>query len=269
MSPFVFGHPEGKQGIYGIQAMNFQMNMNANASRAWRAAKFGNFTKSATIEGFGESMLIFTFITPHASDMLEPRNVVPYYELPIYRSTNLNVALTGLPIQGPAGNYYAAGAGDMFANGSINLGQSGDIYSSNIQLNCVPDKLIIFVRRTVGALTCCDTESYLSINTVSINWNNQAGLLSSFTTEQLFRASIASGLNNLTWEEFQGVTTSVAGTGAAGLSEARHWYNGVGARSVVDGGGNPIDGNPGFKLVPTTGSILVLNFADVLQLTEE
>jgi hypothetical protein len=34
MSPFVFGHPEGKQGFYGIQTMNFQMNMNANASRA-------------------------------------------------------------------------------------------------------------------------------------------------------------------------------------------------------------------------------------------
>lgn len=65
------------------------------------------------------------------------------------------------------------------------------------------------------------------------------------------------------------MTTSVAGTGTAGLSEPRHWYNGVGARSVVDTSGNVTDGNPGFKLVPTTGSVLVLNFADVLQLTEE
>ena len=269
MSPFVFGHPEGKQGFYGIQTMNFQMNINSNANRAWRSVRFGTFDKQATVEKFGESMLIFTFLTPHASDMLEPRNVVPYYELPIYRSTNLNVALTGLPSQNAIGTYQAAGAGDMDNLGRLNLGQIGDIQSSNIQLNCIPDKLIVFARKTVGNLTCCDTDSVLTIRGVSINWNNQAGILSSFSMEQLYRASIASGLNNLTWDEFSGVTTSVAGTGTAGLSEPRHWYNGVGARSVVDTSGNVTDGNPGFKLVPTTGSILVLNFADVLQLTEE
>ena len=213
-------------------------------------------------------MLIFTFLTPHASDMLEPRNVVPYYELPIYRSTNLNVGLTGLPISATVGAYLGGGAGDMDPYGKLNLGQIGDIQSSNIQLNCIPDKLIIFARRTVGNLTCGDTDSFLTIRNVSINWNNQAGILSSFTMEQLYRASIASGLNNLTWEEFSGVTTSVGG-GTTGTSEPRQWTCGVGAKSLVDGGGNPTDGHPGFKLVPTTGSILVLNFADVLQLTEE
>jgi hypothetical protein len=112
MSPFVFGHPEGKQGFYGIQTMNFQMNIQSNANRAWRSVRFGTFDKQATVEKFGESMLIFTFLTPHASDMLEPRNVVPYYELPIYRSTNLNTALTALP-----------NSGDMNALGQLPLGQ--------------------------------------------------------------------------------------------------------------------------------------------------
>ena len=269
MSPFVFGHPEGKQGFYGIQTMNFQMNIQSNANRAWRSVRFPGFDKTATVQGFGESTLIFTFLTPHASDMLEPRNVVPYYELPIYRSTNLNVALTGLPSQNAIGTYQAAGAGDMDNLGRLNLGQIGDIQSSNIQLNCIPDKLIVFARKTVGNLTCGDTDSFLTIRGVSINWNNQAGILSSFSMEQLYRASIASGLNNLTWDEFSGVTTSVAGTGTLGASEPRHWLSGVGARSVVNGDGVVTDGNPGFKLVPTTGSILVLNFADVLQLTEE
>jgi uncharacterized protein (UPF0218 family) len=32
--------------------------------------------------------------------------------------------------------------------GKLNLGQIGDIQSSNIQLNCIPNKLIIFARRT-------------------------------------------------------------------------------------------------------------------------
>ena len=176
------------------------------------------------------------------------------------------IALGGL------NNAMYGNSGEVSVNGQLSTGQSGDIQSTNIQLNCVPDKLIIFARRIVANLTCCDTDSYLSINSISINWNNQAGLLSSFSKEQLYRASVASGLANLTWEEFNGLTTSVAGYAApqSGISESRHWYCGVGARSVLGGDNStPVDSYPGFKSIPTTGSILVLNFADVIQLTEE
>jgi hypothetical protein len=45
-------------------------------------------TKTATVHEFTDSTLLFQFLTPHASEMLEARNVVPYYEFPVYRSTN-------------------------------------------------------------------------------------------------------------------------------------------------------------------------------------
>jgi len=93
LSPFVFGSTHGKQGFYGIQTMNFQMNMLSHANRAWRAARFiyGTtiYEKTASIENFTDSTLLFQFLTPHASEMLASRNVVPYYELPVYRTTNL------------------------------------------------------------------------------------------------------------------------------------------------------------------------------------
>jgi hypothetical protein len=38
LSPFIFGSGNGKQGFYGIQTMNFQMNMASTANRAWRRA---------------------------------------------------------------------------------------------------------------------------------------------------------------------------------------------------------------------------------------
>ena len=93
MSPFVFGSGMGKQGFYGIQTMNFQMNMAATANRAWRSAIMGweagsTYTKAVTIEKFTDSTLLFQFLTPHPSDLLEPRNVVPYYEMPLYRTNN-------------------------------------------------------------------------------------------------------------------------------------------------------------------------------------
>jgi hypothetical protein len=57
----------------------------------------------------------------------------------------------------------------------------------------VPDKLVICVRRQIAALNCSDTDSYLTINNISINWNNQAGILSSMSPEMLYRSSILSG----------------------------------------------------------------------------
>ena len=87
LSPFVFGSGYGKQGFYGIQAMTFNLVTTGHANRAWRCATFAgargaNAIKTATVESFQNSRLLFQFITPRASDMLDPRNVVPYYEKP-------------------------------------------------------------------------------------------------------------------------------------------------------------------------------------------
>ncbi|MFM7978063.1 MAG: phage major capsid domain-containing protein, partial [Candidatus Fonsibacter sp.] len=80
------GH--GKQGFYGIQSMNFQMVMNGNANRAWRSARYDNTVrKTATVVSYEDSQLIFQFLTPHSYDMLDPRSVVPYYEMPVYKTT--------------------------------------------------------------------------------------------------------------------------------------------------------------------------------------
>ncbi|MFM7989412.1 MAG: phage major capsid domain-containing protein, partial [Candidatus Fonsibacter sp.] len=89
LSPFfIFGSSYGKQGCYGIQSMNFQMVMNGNANRAWRTARqYTTEIKTATVVTYEDSQLIFQFLTPHSSDMLDPRNVVPYYELPVYKTT--------------------------------------------------------------------------------------------------------------------------------------------------------------------------------------
>jgi len=61
-----------------------------SANRAWRSAAdaYGmDIRKTAAVVSYEDSQLIFQFITPHASDMLDPRNVVPYYEIPVYKTT--------------------------------------------------------------------------------------------------------------------------------------------------------------------------------------
>ncbi|MFM7978420.1 MAG: major capsid protein V20 domain-containing protein, partial [Candidatus Fonsibacter sp.] len=46
---------------------------------------------------------------------------------------------------------------------------------------------------------------------ISINFSNQAGLLSSMTPEQLYRNSVQSGLANMSWDEFSGSVISCCG----------------------------------------------------------
>ena len=98
LSPVPFGTTDGKDGFYGIQTLNFQMNMMSNANRAWRSVRFpgrtGDSVKTAHIESFENSQLTFQFITPHASELLPSRNVVPYYEMPVCRTTGLSEAIT-------------------------------------------------------------------------------------------------------------------------------------------------------------------------------
>jgi len=245
MSPFIFGSGYGKQGFYGVQTMNFNMNINPNAGRAWRSAVFAG-SKTVEVEKFDDSKLLFQFLTPHASDMLDPRNVVPFYEFPVYRTSDL----PGLP---PRENNGRASTTGSFATATTK-----SLHSHSIQLSGIPDKLIVFARKRVADLSCKDTDSYATITGISINFNNQAGLLSSMTQEQLFRNSIQSGLANMSWDEFCGST--VSGAQNEGVNAGvRSAYTGVGARA----------GTPGFQMSPTTGTILVLNFAEVIQLTEE
>ena len=267
MSPFTFGTPAGKQGFYGIQALNFQMNMIGNANRAWRCACHGaNYSKSATVVAVEESLLRFQFITPHASQLLDSRNVVPYYELPTYRTINLQafpgrgngeIIQAGDP-RGPAGTFFSS--------------PSVTINSSNIQLNGIPDKIVVFVRRTAANLTCGDADRYLTINNCRINFNNQAGLLSSMTPEQLYTNSVLSGLQNMTYDEFRGLTVSVGGRDD-GVSARRQPFTGEGSSLLRAAAAGPpavlLANSAGFKYIATTGTILVLNFAEVIQLTDE
>ena len=244
MSPFVFGSGFGKQGFYGVQSMNFQMVMTGgNANRAWRSARYHTNIKTATIVEFEDSQLVFQFITPHASDMLDPRNVVPYYELPIYKTTGFET------LPGNSKRGLISDTGTFFEPLVKTL------YSSSIQLTCIPDKLIVCVRKNIGGLSCNDTDSYATIKGISINFNNQAGLLSSMTPEQLYRSSLQSGLANMSWDEFSGLAVSCCGSRSATTTNAdmRSPFRGVGSNYSGFGGA----ANPGFKNVPTTGTILV------------
>ena len=126
---------------------------------------------------------------------------------------------------------------------STNLvsGASSAFRSSTIQLNVIPDKLIIFVRKPIGSQTSADTDSFLTLspsNPLSINFNNVSGILSSASLQDLYRYSVEAG-SNQSWLEFSGYANLANGGTGCGSKK------------------------------PLSGSLLVLEFGKDIPLQEQ
>ena len=215
LSPFIFADPQSNnQGIYGVQNMNFVFNI-GSANRVWRTAN--SYIKAVSVQKFSNSQLIFNFLSPHPSDLMPSRNCVPYYEMPRYITTSQQ-SLPALNAPAP----QTAGATTLS--------------TSSLQINSVPDKLIIMVRKP--SQTNKDPDAFACIKGISVNFNNQSGILSSATQQDLYRYSVENG-SNQSWLEF---------SGAANLAD------------VVSGTG---------RRVATSGSLLVLQFGKDIQLSED
>ena len=238
LSPFMFSRTKANnQGFYGIQNMNIVANLN-NGAKAFRgptplAASFLNPSgcgsandgiNSVVVDFWStKPFLFFTFLTPHPSDLMPARNIVPYYELPRYIN----------------GGQHECDPG-VLAN-QILSPTAYPLAFNAIQLNQIPDKLILFARvKSSAAQGWGFADVALPIKSISINFNNNSGILASATTQQLWEMSKNNGANS-TWPEFLGYGTSV---------------NNNGEGTTVTS-------------VPLSGSYLVLEFGKDIQLTED
>ena len=82
-----------------------------------------------------------------------------------------------------------------------------------------------------------DTDSFMAIEGISINFNNSSGLGSSFTQQDLYKITAKNGINQ-SWLEFTGKANGAMTAGA-------------------------------ITHVPTTGSVLCLGFGTDIQLNED
>lgn len=189
LSPFIWCDPESNNaGMYGVQTLNFVFNL-GSANRAIRLANGPTGTATATvadpwfsigtqpyISSVVSSQLLMLFLTRQPSNLVSARNVLPFAEYPRYL-TSVSQAI---------------------ANGA-----SVEQNFQSIQLNSVPDKLIIVARKVLASQSPADADAFLPIKKITINFNNKAGLLSGATTWDLWRMSVESG-SNQTWAEYSG-----------------------------------------------------------------
>jgi hypothetical protein len=234
LSPFIYGNPEhNQQGMLGVNNMAFTFNINSAFNRL---VSYGGPGVATITPGIGldpdggkwaanasifamsygvatnllnppsQPSVLLRLLTSQPSDMLSTRCVLPYFDLPRYL-TNINGGV------------------------ALNPNTTTAVSSQAIQLSQLPDYFIIVARKSINNQTISDTSSFLTIRSISINLNNQSGLLSSCDQASLFRLSIKNQ-SQQSWTEFSGqATVSTAGGESA--------------------------------LVPTTGSLLVVSPTDL------
>ena len=211
LSPFIWSNPEYNcQGLLGINNMAFTFNIDATCGRVWSSAnpymtgiilgspttqcfnQSSAFTLPATPAGqvallsnaLGVPSLLFKFLSTQPSDLIQTKNVVPYMDFPRYLTSSANNPTFSSP------------------------GQSGiKINSSNLQINQIPDYFIITARIPMSQQTFSTSMSQFVIQNISVNLNNQSGLLSSASQYDLWRTSAKNG-SAQSWAEFSGIQSS-------------------------------------------------------------
>jgi len=197
LSPFISGSSNNQASFLGVNNMTVTLNV-GNASRVMSNASFaipdGQTDPVRTLSGvslvsFASTQLLFNFLTipPTLYSKIEPKNVLHYNSYTFYNTTSQS---------------------------DIGIGQTKTLTSNNIQLNQVPSKILIYVRKDQNTLNTYDSNSFLVIEKLSIMFANRSGLLSSATQSQLYHMSLRNGLN-MSYYEFNGQGVSRNANGSA------------------------------------------------------
>lgn len=193
LSPFIFaGLNEGNnQGFVGLNTLNLNINIDSSLKRFWSknpvlaAGSAGVYAISLT--SITDAKLLLNFLTTQITDMVQAKNVIPFTDYPRY--------ITGV-----------TNSSTITKNGGNNT-----IKSQNIQLNQIPDLFLIALRKPLNTQTITDPNLFLPIKSISINFNNASGLLSSATQQQLYEMSRDNGVQQ-SWLEWSGRANSYFST---------------------------------------------------------
>lgn len=173
ISPFIFGNPKDHAGLSGINQISISTQMDSSATRAIRwiqdATQYSAKQVSAVAYDASNTYITCHFFTPKPSQLIPQNIVTPLMNFVNYQTNSTSSAPT------------------------IVSGAASTLTSNSVQLNSIPDKVIVWVGKSNATLTNTDADVYCKIESVSITFNGQSGLLSTFKDVDLYRASYQSG----------------------------------------------------------------------------
>lgn len=202
LSPFMYKLMR-QPGFLGLLTWQFTFTfINGNPTRMFSWSTAGGYNPSGgaamTLTIPDSPALHFRYITPRLTQVTSPVNVWPLSRI-TYWTTQ--------------------------ANGGANVGAGAQVtgLSSQVaQLDEIPSSIFVVVRQDNNGLAGNHSDTFATLDSVTLNWKNKTGLFTSASRYQLFEMARKNGCN-LNWPQFSGR----AAADRAPLAGA--WVNTVGS----------------------------------------
>lgn len=189
LSPFIGTAGKEHAGFVGIRNLILTQNWANNLSRFWSHAIVDPATQptiNSIVVTFTTVELLVAYITPKPSLKITNINQYNYTSIEYYPQQEF----------------------------SLDAGTSVQVSVQNLQLNSVPDTIVIFCRKSSGSRLFTDPDSYISITGINLTYFNKTGILGTSSQQQLFAISRKNGLN-MSWQQFTGQNQFSFGGGMA------------------------------------------------------
>jgi hypothetical protein len=181
LSPFLFQRGAQDTGLIGVQTLGLQLQLGGRGGGSLADAIFcldsSAYSDTTTVTAVTQEVYCYmNFLTPDALQVIPDVNNYPYYEPVLYTTTN------NAPIA----------AGDVTVHEAV---------MNNIQLNSIPQRLLIFIDEPDSAARAIKSDTYAAIENINISFDNRDSLLAAAQPIDLYNIA-AKNNTNLTWAEW-------------------------------------------------------------------
>ena len=228
LSPFTNTHEFAVAGLLGVNNLSLTLNIQSNCAKVWTT---GNSFVNQAGNGLSSYITSIALGNPQSNNYGFTNTKLLFNFLTLTDLQYSKVSTKSVTSYVDYPRYISPSSNSP----SIAPGQSANITMQNIQLNQIPSLIVLGVRVPLSQQNWAYTESYLPINSIQINLNNSSGLLASANSAQLYQISVDSG-------------------------STQSYYSWKGFSTAIQNGNATI--------IPTLGSMLVINPAKWLSLNE-
>ena len=166
ISPCLNGE-EDEEGFVHVNQLDVEVRFKSDVSRFMSHSSTGNAITGFTVTQYKAPELLVTYIQPQDWQIVPPLQVIDY--------TKLLKRPRIVPDLAP-------GASDV---------QSSEAF----RLNQIPNRMWVFVAHQSKSATFSDSDSFCRIDKLEVEYNNNNGILSAATPQDLYDMSVRNGCN--------------------------------------------------------------------------
>ena len=198
LSPLLYSSRNLDAGLLGVNNVGININFASNLERVW-----SHYITPLVVGTPSVSAVVASGTTA------VPELLIEYLNIPTIEGAEI-----------PKSVMYEYSRVETYSNNlsaTLTDGQSGIFVNNAIQLASVPKKMYIYACAPRGSKTAGDTDTFLTIDSLSLQYLNVAGQFSSMGKNDLFNLAVKNGVQ-MSFQEFTGKTSGLIDNAPVGLT---------------------------------------------------